>query len=150
MKPNPKLKKVYLNMLNGEISKEGFLGDDKRELNEIIEEDEKLVQSLHIKIEEIIDKMQQLKNAGEKGLGEIVVVEKKWEVKIDEVRGYLACPFEDGIFRKHNIQVRNLNNNKKIIFSNMSIHLIKEHHFFQGKGSTYRLEPKLLKEILEL
>lgn len=150
MKANPKLKKVFLNMQNGEISKEGFLGNDKRELNEIIEDDEKLVQFLHLEIEQITDKMQLLKNAAEKGLGEIVVAENKWEVKIDEVRGYLACPFEDGIFRKHNIQVRNLNNNKKIIFSNMSIHLIKEHHFFQGKGSIYRLEPKILKEVLEL
>lgn len=150
MKPNPKLKKVYLNMQNGAISKEGFLGNDKRELNEIIEDDEKLIQSLNIEIEKIIKKMEELKIASVKGLGESVKVENKWEVKIDEVKGYLTCPFEDGIYRKHNIFIKNLKNNKEINFSDMSLHLIKKHHFFQGKGSFYRLEPKVLKEVLEL
>jgi hypothetical protein len=150
MKPNPKYKKVYLNMQNGEISKEGFLGNDKRELNEIIEDDEKLIQSLNINIDEIVDKMEELKTASIKGLGDPVIVDNKWQVKIDEVKGYLACPFEDGIYRKHNINIKNLNTNKEINFSDMSLHLIKKHHFFQGKGSFYRLEPKQLKEILEL
>ena len=150
MKPNPKLKKVYQNMQNGEISKEGFLGNDKRELNEIIEEDERLIQSLNIEIEKIADKMEQLKNESIKGLGEPVIVQNKWKVKIDEVKGYLACPFEDGIYRKHNINIKNLKNNKEINFSDLSLHLIREHHFLQGKGSFYRLEPKILKEVLEI
>lgn len=150
MKANPKLKKVYLNMQNGEISKEGFLGDDKRELNEIIEDDEKMIQSLNIEIEKITDKMEQLEIASIKGLGEPVIVENKWEVKINEVKGYMVCPFEDGIYRKHNIHIKNLKNNKEINFSDLSLHLIREHHFLQGKGSFYRLEPKILKEVLEI
>jgi hypothetical protein len=39
---------------------------------------------------------------------------------------------------------------KKVFFTDLQIHLIEKHGFYQGKGSSYRLEPAELAEILEV
>jgi hypothetical protein len=68
---------------------------------------------------------------------------------VDEARGHLPCPFEDGIFRKVNLRIKNLDNKEELLITELSLHLIEKHHFFQGKGSAFRVEPEKLKKVLE-
>jgi hypothetical protein len=141
--------KAFEMMKDGFVSKEGFLGNDKRSVLEIIDADEKEMRELKINPEYIADKMEMMVSEAKKALGETTLIQGKWEARIDETRGYLNCPFSDGVTRKNVIEVTNRKSGKKIVFSELSIHLIKEHHFFQGKGSCYRLEPAILKEMFE-
>ena len=150
MKMSPQLIKIQDNMQAGVITQTGFLGDDKRKLVDIIAHDEETLKSLNIDIDELVIKLEYFKNEGLKGLGEPITIDKKWEVMINEARGFIPCPFEDGVFRKRNIQIKNLNNKKILNYSDLSIHLINKHHFFQGHGASYRLNPKDVKEVLEL
>lgn len=150
MKMTHELNIAYHNMMPGKITQEGFLGDDNRKLVDIIAHDEELVAKLNLSYDKLTAKMEYLLTEGLKGLGEFVEVDNTWLVKVDEVRGNLPCPFEDGIYHKRNIQVKNIKLDKIVNFSDLSIHLIKTHHFFQGKGSFYRLEPHLLKDVLVL
>ena len=36
----------------------------------------------------------------------------------------------------------------EILISEVSLHLLTAHHFLQGKGSPFRLEPSVLKKLL--
>ncbi|MCG8570037.1 MAG: hypothetical protein MJB14_07830 [Spirochaetes bacterium] len=151
MKMSPFFKKAMENMKPGTITKTGFLGDDKRPLIDIIEEDEELLEKLKLNIPQLTERMKYFLEEGEKGLGEPITVDNKYLVQVYEARGKLPSPFEDdGLFRKINVTVENLELKKTIIYSELSLHLIEKFHFFQGKGSTYRLDPKLLKEVLEI
>ncbi len=150
MKLSPDLKKVQENMQPGVITQTGFLGDDARSFIDIIAHDEELMDEVGITFEQVVDQMNFLLEEGLKGLGEPTHVKDTWLVKIDEARGYLPCPWEDGIYRKRNVQVKHLKSGKVLNFSDLSIHMINAHHFLQGKGAEYRLEPALLRDVLEL
>ena len=106
-----------------------------------------MMESLGIDYTDVVEKMHCVMNEGRKGLGEPTKIDDKWDVRVDESRGFLACPFEDGIFRKINVIVKNIKNEKEIIFTDMSVHLLEKHHFHQGKGTNFRLNPKKLKKV---
>lgn len=150
MKMTPEFQKAQENMQPGVITADGFMGNDDRNLIDIIIEDEEMLIKLNCNIETIIDKLKYLKKMGEKGLGEPITVDGKWEVQVGEARGHLPCPFEDGIFRKVVTKITNLERNESIIFSDLSLHLIEKHHFFQGKGSPFRIDPAKVIRVLDI
>ena len=149
MKMSPQYLKAQLNMAPGKITKDGFLGDDLRPLSDIIQKDEEVLESLGMDIDLLAAQMRELMRRGVEGLGEPITVDGKWLVKVDEARGRIPCPFEDELLRKRTLQVKNLNNQAEVIYSDVSIHLLEKHHFLQGWGSTFRLEPEMLKKVFE-
>lgn len=148
MKMSPEYTRAQANMQPGAITKDGFLGEDTRLLVDIIAHDEELLKQCEVDIDTAVEKMQYLLEKGMEGLGEPITVDDTWLVKIDEARGKLPCPFEDGLFRKRNVQVEHKASGEKISFSELSLHLLQAHHFLQGKGSFFRLEPEILKKVL--
>lgn len=146
MKMTPEQLRAQENMKPGKITADGFLGEDDRNIADIIQEDEASFTRLGLDFKEVAELMRKLVREGLKGLGEPIVYEK-WEIKIDEARGFLPCPYQDGVFRKRVATVKNLKNNEQIIFSDLSIHLLEKHHFLQGKGSKFRLEPEKIKKV---
>ncbi|KGE73173.1 hypothetical protein [Spirochaeta lutea] len=154
MKMTPEYQKAQQNMQAGVITADGFLGDDRRPLLDIIEHDEETMKELDLDFEILTARMRYLMEEGRKGLGEPVTIDNKWIVRVDEARGYLPSPFEDGIFRKVNAEVELLvdgkASGKTLVYTEMSLHLIEKYHFFEGKGSPFRLEPLHAKAILGL
>ncbi len=150
MKISPEMAKAQANMRPGVITSDGFLGDDDRSLPDIIAADETAMEAEEITFEEAASQMKRLTKEGKKGLGEPITVEDTWVVRVDDARGHLPSPFEDGIFRKMNVQVKNKKNGEEMTYSDLSIHLLEKHHFLQGKGSPFRLEPRKLKKVFEL
>jgi len=151
MKQSPQMQRIQENMRPGVITLEGFLGNDDRNLADILEEDNAAVRRLNLSHEAIARRMEDLKHEGLKGLGDFINVEPHFEVKVESVRGKLPCPFEHpGVFPKTNITCNNLKTGKTIMYTDMHIHLIGTHGFYEGKGSLYRLEPEDLAETLEI
>lgn len=151
MKMSPEYQKAQKNMAPGVITATGFLGDDKRPLIEIITEDEERMAKAGLDFEQAAERLRELLMAGRKGLGEPVTVEGRWLVKTDETRGYLASPFEDGIFRKMNAVLELSESEGKpprLLYSELSLHLMEKWHFLQGKGSPFRLEPDTISRLL--
>lgn len=158
MKNNAEDRLAHERMLPGFITAQGFLGDDRRFPADIVAEDEAEFARLGLDFADIASRLARLRDEGEKGLGEPVSVKKKWLVQTGDARGKLACPWEDGIFHKNGISVRLISRGKPVescaegeellIFSDLSIHLMEAHHFLQGRGSPFRLEPSALKKIL--
>lgn len=149
MKMSPEYIEAQKNMKPGVISSVGFLGDDTRDLVQIIEDDEQTMNQLGLDFEKVAAWLKKLFSEAISGLGESILIDNKWEVTIYEARGFIPCPFRDGIFRKRIIHVKNIKNGEKIDVSELSAHLFEKHHFLQGRGSPFRIEPHVLKKVLE-
>ena len=150
MKQTVQMQKAQERMAPGVITRDGFLGEDRRDLGDILLTDDASVKALGLEHEALARRMVELRDAGMAGLGEFVDVAPHFEVRVDSVRGRLPCPFGDpGIFPKTNITVRNRRTGREITYTDLHIHLVRVHGFYEGRGSPYRLEPKNLAEVLE-
>lgn len=151
MKQGPDLKKIQSNMRPGVITIQGFLGTDGRDLSQIIDEDASTVTDLGISHLDLSSKMKFLRDEGAKGLGEFIDVPPHFSVRVDSVRGKLRCPFEDpGLIPKTNTTVHNLETGESITYTDLNIHFIEVHGFYQGKGSNFRLSPTKIAKVLEV
>lgn len=146
MKMNFDERVAYEKMKVGVLTSTGFLGQDKRPLNDIIESDEELFRALALDFEQVADRLEALARGGSEGLGEPITVDQVYLVKSDEARGKLPCPYGDGFYHKNAISVQR--GDDAIIYSDLSIHLLRAHHFCQGQGNPFRLDPVILKRIL--
>lgn len=147
MKMTPEMVKAQNNMKPGIISESGFLGDDSRPLSDILENDAELLNHLSLSKEKISETLKDFMIKGKKDLGNPVVVDGLWEVATEEFRGKIPCPFEDGITRKTNTVVKNLKTGEILEYSELSLHLIEKHGFFQGKESAFRIDPAKFKRV---
>ncbi len=151
MKQSPQLQKIQEQMKPGVITLHGFLGKDDRNLVDILIEDEAAVSRLGLTHLQIGRRMAELREKGERGLGEYIDVAPHFQVRVETVRGKLPSPFGGpGLHQKTNTAVRNLQLGEEVVYSDMQIHLVRDHGFYEGKGSPFRLEPARTAEILEI
>jgi len=151
MKQTVQMREIQEKMKPGVITRDGFLGTDSRNLIDILTADDDKVKRLNLTHTQIAQRMRELRDAGKKGLGNFVRVAPHFEIRVDMVRGKLACPFgHPGLIQKTNVQVRNLESNRDITFTDMHIHMVGDHGFYEGKGSPFRLEVRDLIDILEI
>jgi hypothetical protein len=151
VKQTVRLREIQERMAPGVIARDGFLGGDGRALADILAADAAELARLGLSAEAVAGRMAELRDAGYPGLGEIVEVPPHLAVRVDSERGRLPCPFGDsGGHRKTLITVENRKLGRSVAYTDLGIHLIREHGFFEGSGSPFRLEPADLKTILEI
>ncbi|NQT92090.1 MAG: hypothetical protein HQ559_04960 [Lentisphaerae bacterium] len=151
MKQTPILDRIQEDMRPGRITREGFLGNDSRRLGDILEEDHAEVQRLGLSHQDIARRMREMRDAGCRGLGEPIHVEPHFEVRVDSVRGKLPCPFSHaGLVQKTNTTVQNLESGEEITYTDLHIHMVGEHGFYEGRGGMFRIDPPRLVKILEI
>lgn len=132
-------------------TREGFFGRDERGLAAILQADDETIRHHGLTHAHIAKRLLALRQTGWAGLGEPVSVPPHFEVCVDAARGTLSCPFGDqGSFAKVNITVRNLASGKEITFTDLNIHLIATHGFYEGHGAQFRLDPEQLMGTLEM
>jgi hypothetical protein len=149
MKMSPEYQDAGRAMAPGGISPEGFFGDDARALPDIIQADEEEMRRLGLDFEETAAALERIIREGGTGLGAPVTVEDVLQVTVEEVRGLIPCPFRDGRFPKNVVRVARAASGAALLVSSLSVHLLRAHHFLQGRGSAFRLEPAALKALLE-
>lgn len=149
MKETPKDKMIHRNLLPGQMSIEGFLVKDKRQFNAIISADRRELDRLELTTKMISDRLQYFTDSAFESYDGSIIVDEKYKVKHNSYRGKLICPFgHPGVYRKGLITLTNLENGLEINWSPLNIHMIREHCFFEGKGSAHRLEPAILLETI--
>ena len=132
-------------MQPGVITLSGFLGTDARHYHEIIEADEKTLEALGKTAFELADRLEYFTKASFESFMGPITIDGIYEVETEITRGKLPCPFgHSGIFRKTVTTLTNTTNQITVRWTALNIHLIREHHFFEGTGSTFRLEPDIL------
>lgn len=148
MKLTPEEKKIQKNFEPGKITRDGFLGADTRHIHEIIKADLSILSRLGIDQKDIADQLQYFIDQAKGGL-ETEVDLGDYMVKVIWTKGVLPCPFgKPGLHHKIIAEVLNKTLNEKIIYSQLNVHMIREHGFFEGKGSKFRLEPDYLIKFL--
>ena len=128
---------------------DGFMGEDPRILEEILEDDASDVAGLGTSADELADRMKELTHLARQGLGTTVKLDNRLEGFVQETRGAMVCPWpHSGSYSKNVTTVRRTDTDETIRWSDLSIHFIRAHGFFEGRGSHFRLEPKDLMRIL--
>ena len=141
MKQSPTEQRIQDLMRPGRLTLEGMLGDDRRTLSEIIETDQSLVNSLGLTHADIADRLDALTRAGRTGLGTEVTVEDAFDIRVRDDRGMLPCPFGDSRCAKRITVARCRASGEEVVWTDLSVHMIREHGFYEGRGSRFRLEP---------
>ena len=149
MKRSPEAKRIEDVLRCSRIVAGGFLGIDKRILEEIIETDAALLNKLGTTAPRIAARMREITERGKAGLGTSVKFDEKRQVVVDENRGQTVCPWPHvGGYQKTITTVRRLDTGATARWSDLSLHFIEAHGFFQGKGSAFRVEPEDLVAVL--
>lgn len=151
MKQDPRLAIVEKYMEPGEISRIGFLGDDERKLVDILLDDGQDVTSMNLNHQIIAGRMEELTVKGRGGFGNPILVDGFIEITVNDSRGTMACPFQHmGMYPKENVLAVNKKTGERIHWTALNIHMIREHGFYEGKGSPFRVEPLELIRVLEI
>lgn len=145
MKRSPEMKRLEEVLRSSKLAAGGFLGSDSRPLEEILEADAAEVERLGTTAREIAARMKKLSDAAKRGLGTEIRVGDAIEVAISDTRGLIVCPWPHAVRRAKIVtRLRRLDTGQTLVWSDLCIHLIGAHGFFQGRGSPFRLEPEEL------
>ena len=149
MKRTPKWLAIEEMMRPGRLTRDGMLGNDSRAIEEILEADNKRVASLGVTHADIAQRLRDLTAVAKSRLGDPVVVEETLELRIEEARGSIPCPFKHpGRARKAVVYCTHLPSGQELVWTELGIHMIEAHGFYEGHGSPYRLEPERAVKLL--
>ena len=148
MKRPPKFDELEKLLQSSRLVADGFLGRDKRPLREIIETDLAELEKLGFTAKQTANRMQQLSNAAKTMLANPIRL-GGLAVTYEDYKGTIVCPWpHPGRFAKAITTVQQIDTGKTIKWSDLNIHMIAEHSFFEGIGSTFRIEPSELIKII--
>jgi len=151
MKQTPHDRKIMERMAPGVLSRDGFLGNDTRSLDEIIATDRAGLRALGVNERDLADKMEAVFEKARGQLGRPIDINEKLKAVYRESMGRIPSPWPgEGVFQKGEVEVTDKESGESLRFTPLSIHLIREHGFFQGRGSSFRLEPDVLCRCLRL
>jgi hypothetical protein len=149
MKQPPDIQKLEKTLRSSNLVAGGFMGTDQRTVTEVIDSDMFELTRLKVTVEKIAERMKVITDAAIPALGDWIQVDHKHTAKVDEAKGWLRCPWPHPVrCAKRITYVKNLESGQSIEWSDLNIHLIEEHNFFEGKGSLFRIEPKELVKII--
>jgi len=136
----------------GRMSMKGFLGKDES-LSEVLRSDDETVARLGLTHEAIADRIEYFIKAVNFPSREGEIIESKFLVGGLVYRGCQDCPWRDiWLMEYSNVDlfIKNLETGEQINFPGAIVHLIRVHHFYEGKQSPYRVNPEIVARVLGL
>jgi hypothetical protein len=150
MKQTVEMDKIQHNMRPGCITLKGLLGEDRRNLVDILIDDDGRGQAAGH--EPRGDRLAHAGAARRRGTGS--GREHHGGRPLRGARGQrtgqAALPVRGWVVQKTFVQVRNIEQDRTITYTDLHIHMIREHGFYEGKGSAFRLPPHDLVAILDV
>lgn len=151
MKQSESDREIVDRMAAGALCREGFLGTDARALSEILEADRAAVERLGVSNRQLAGRLAEILLSATAAMGAPVEVGENLRALYREAMGRIPCPWGHGLcFPKGEAELTDPASGRTICFSPLSVHLIGEHGFYQGRGSRYRLEPEVVCAVLKL
>jgi hypothetical protein len=149
MKKSPQTRKLEHILRSSKLVAGGFLSDDSRSFTEVIEADASQVSRLGYTMEQIAARMQEITDTAKTGLGNWVTLDDKLQAVAEEAKGSLICPWpHPGRYVKRVTTVERHDSGETISWSDLNIHLIAKHGFFEGRGAAFRIEPEKLIKVI--
>jgi len=150
VKQSPEEMRIVDRMARGVLCRDGFLGDDARPLGEIIDTDRSTVQRLGVSNEQLAGRLAEILLAAMSAMGADVEAGRGLRAVYREAMGRIPCPWGEGVrFPKGEVELTQPASGRTLRFSPLSVHLIGEHGFYQGRGSRYRIDPEALCDMLK-
>lgn len=150
MKQTPELDRVQEKMQPGVLTLKGFLGDDDRKLADILAADQLCLNQLGITATQIAEKLADLAERGTDLMEEEITIDERYKVRVRDDRGKIPSPWGDGLFEKGDVDLTDTVTGKCLKWNKLTLRLMSEHGFFGGRGSEYRIDPEIAREILNL
>ncbi len=149
MKESPEIQRLNAMLRSSCFAAEGFMGSDDRSVSEIIQTDAGECFRLGYTAAKIAQKMQEITEQADHALGSWVDIDESREARVEEARGAIPCPWpHGGMFRKRVTTLRLKGSGETLQWSDLNVHFIGAHGFFEGKGSFFRQEPARLIQAL--
>jgi hypothetical protein len=140
-------------MRPGALSRAGFLGKDEKLLDVLAADNEYVVDKLGLTHQELARHLHVLA-----ALGTVRPKEapppfryhgRRFRVTVLNWKGFQESPFADGTSTNRDAVVHNLDNGKRLRYSLLVPDMIERYGFYEGKGTSYRVEPKEALEVLD-
>jgi len=142
MKQSPDMQKLEAMLRSSVFVAGGFMGADSRCVTEVIDADAAELARLGVTAQQVAARMQEVTDAAAKGLENWVSIGGAQEARVEEARGVIPCPWSDAHHAcKRVTMVRRKDSDRLIRWSDLNIHMIGVHTFFEGVGSSFRVEP---------
>ena len=149
MKESPQDKKLNDILRSSRLAAGGFMGDDPRSVYDVIDADAGVLEELDVTKEQLAERMRHITDVAKSGLGTWVLIDENIEARVEDARGKLVCPWpHPGVFPKRITTVRVIETGQSIRWSDLNVHLIGDHGFFEGKGSDFRIDPAELVRLI--
>lgn len=147
-------------MRPGRFSQGGFLGPSES-LIAVLEQDEATLARLGVTPEQVAARLAALLEQGDQRREHWVRVPPHFSVRVEVWKGFQICPWADpdagqcraggGVrFASADWRLRNTRTSQEVSGPGLLVHLVRAHHFFEGPGSPYRVDPETLCRLLEL
>lgn len=150
MKQTPDFARIQAKMQPGVLTLHGFLGNDTRNLGDIITADTASVHAADVTHEAIADALTRLMDKGRDIMESEVLVDGRYAVIVRDDRGVLPSPFGDGHFEKGDVSMTDRQTGASFRWNALTIHMIRDYGFYCGRGCDYRIDPEAIIQALEL
>jgi len=151
MKKSPKETALSDNLKPSKFSADGFMGQDTRAVDELILADERKLSQMGIPAAALAGALTTVHEKAKAAFGAEIEILDGVTASYFEARGRVPSPFSgDGVFEKGETLVCEKKSGKRIIITALGIALIEKHHFFQGLGSRYRIDPEVAVRVLNI
>jgi hypothetical protein len=149
MKQSPRDENLEQTLRSGKLTAGGFLGADSRSVDEVVAEDAATLKKLGYSITQVAARMQELRDLARPALGNWVKINEVLQVKSEDYKGLIGCPWpHSGQFEKRITAAQRLDTGQSASWSDLNIHLVEEHEFFEGRGAFFRIEPEDLIRVI--
>lgn len=143
----PELEK---SMRPGDLSKAGFLGKDESLLEVLTADNQYVVDELGLTHQELAKHLHVLAAIGPlQGEKEFRYYGKKLKIRMIYSKGYQDSPFKDDTKTDSEAVISNLDNGKYLRYSLLVPMMIERYGFYEGKGTSYRVDPHKVMEVLD-
>ena len=80
---------------------------------------------------------------------EFVYHGRRFQARAEVAKAKIESPFRDELSTNVSVTLWNLDNGKSLTYSVMVPHLIERYGFYEGRGTSYRVEPGEVIEVLD-
>lgn len=136
-------------MRPGAASAAGFLGADEDLLQVLASDNELVTKTLGRTHQELALHLRILAAIGGKQREPFLYHGRRFKVRFIYSRGYQDSPFRDGTRASSEAIIENLASGKELKYSLLVPDMIERYGFYEGKGTSYRVDPKDIVTVLD-
>jgi hypothetical protein len=134
----------------------GFLGPEEKLLDVLVADNRCVVDELGLTHQELAKHLHALGSIGRWQVSEhrrfeyeFVYHGRRFKATMLVSKGFQPSPFRDGTQSGTDVTVENLDTGKKLTYGLLVPYMIERYGFYEGKGTSYRVEPSTVLEVLD-